>query len=110
MFNPDVHGQKKNSMVKKHSPAIEVTKCDTQDEFNVEDLFGKVFGIERVHLLQKSDRLQDVIEKLQLVPEKKLVYVEENHCLREDASYTVHNTLTLGDLLNYLCPSSEDML
>ena len=78
------------------------------EPFQIEELFGKVFGIERVQLLHKTDRLQDVIEKLQLIPESKLIYAEENHTLPEDASYTVHNTLTLGDLLTYLCPSPQE--
>ena len=41
----------------------------------MDDLFGKVFGIERVHILNKSDSLRDVIEKISLVPEHKLVYI-----------------------------------
>ena len=48
------------------------------DKLQIDDLFGKVFGIERVHLLKKSDRLIDVIEKISIVPENKLVFVEEN--------------------------------
>lgn len=34
------------------------------NETSIEDMFGKIFGIERVHLLQQNDRLQDVTEKL----------------------------------------------
>ena len=47
-------------------------------EFQIDDLFGKIFGIERVHVMKKSDKLQDVIEKISIVPENKLVYIEEN--------------------------------
>jgi hypothetical protein len=48
-------------------------------------LFGKIFGIERVHILNKTDTLREVIEKISLVPENKLLYVERN----EDGSYIV---------------------
>ena len=41
-------------------------------------MFGKIFGIERVHILSKKDRLKDVIEKIQLIPESKLVFIEKN--------------------------------
>jgi len=41
----------------------------------IEDLFGKVLGIERVLLLKKNDTLRDVIEKISLIPESKLAYL-----------------------------------
>jgi hypothetical protein len=65
-------------------------------------LFGQIFGIERVHIIKKTDRLQDVIEKIAIVPEHKLVYVEEN-----EKTYSVQNILTQGELLNYLCRSDD---
>jgi pyoverdine/dityrosine biosynthesis protein Dit1 len=58
-------------------------------ELQIDSLFGKIFGIERMHILKKTDRLQDVIEKIAIVPEHKLVYVEDN-----DGCYTVQNILT----------------
>lgn len=78
------------------------------EDVQMDDMFGKVFGVERVHLLHKSDRLQDVVEKVQIIPENKLVYVESNHEREDDASFKVFNTLTLGDLLHYLCPIADE--
>jgi len=54
--------------------------------------------------MKKSDKLQDVIEKISIVPENKLVYIEENP--NNKNSFQVQNILTQGDLLTYLCPSS----
>ena len=48
------------------------------DELEIDDLFGQIFGIERVHILKKSDALISVIEKITIVPENKLVFIEEN--------------------------------
>ena len=74
--------------------------------FGIDDLFGKIFGIERVHILKKQDTLQDVLEKISIVPEHKLLYIERTS---GQDSYAVQNVLTLGDLLTYLCPTqSED--
>jgi hypothetical protein len=43
----------------------------------VDDLFGKIVGIERVLLIDKAkDTLVDVIEKINLIPEHKLLVVE----------------------------------
>lgn len=43
----------------------------------VDELFGKIVGIERVLLLDKiQDTMVDVIEKINLVPEHKLLVVE----------------------------------
>lgn len=81
---------------------------DLLEHVQLDDMFGKVFGIERVHLLHNSDRLQDVIEKVQLIPENKLVYVETNHEREEDASFKVYNALTLADLMQYLCPTTDE--
>jgi len=77
-----------------------------QANFVIDDLFGKIFGIERVHILKKQDNLQDVLEKISIVPENKLLYIEKT---TGQDSYAVQNVLTLGDLLTYLCPTqSED--
>ena len=62
---------------------------DDKEELQIDSLFGKIFGIERMHILKKTDRLQDVIEKIAIVPEHKLVYVEDN-----DGCFTVQNILT----------------
>jgi hypothetical protein len=67
-------------------------------------LFGHIFGIERVHILKKTDRLQDVIEKIAIVPEHKLVYVEDQE---NSNSFRVQNILTQGELLNYLSRQDE---
>lgn len=58
-------------------------------ELQIDNLFGHIFGIERVHILKKTDRLQDVIEKVAIVPEHKLVYVED-----KEGSFSVQNILT----------------
>jgi hypothetical protein len=42
----------------------------------IENLFGKIYGIERVLLMKKSDALKEVIEKITLIPESKLLYVD----------------------------------
>ena len=69
-------------------------------------MFGKVFGIERVHILRKEDTLKDVIEKICLVPENKLVFIEQNK--DDSASFTVQNVLTLKDFLTFICPTLPD--
>ena len=71
----------------------------------IDDLFGKVFGIERVHILQRKDNLQDVLEKISIVPENKLVYVERGNSEEE---FLIQNVLTLGDVLTYLCPNHAE--
>lgn len=86
----------------------------------IDQLFGRIFGVERVHVLNKGDRLQDVIEKISIIPENKLVYVEdtptgaskpqaneESDDEDDNLAYQVRNILTLGDLLTYLCPSQQ---
>ncbi len=42
----------------------------------VDELFGKILGIERVLLCNRSDTLLEVIEKINLIPEHKLLVVE----------------------------------
>ena len=44
---------------------------------NVEDLFGQILGIERVLLVNRqTESLLDVIEKIAVIPENKLVFVD----------------------------------
>jgi len=91
----------------------------------IDSLFSRIFGIERVHVLNKNDRLQDVIEKISIIPENKLVYVEENPIVGANGQvlpgnadsddeegakngYKISNILTLGYLLTYLCPSQQE--
>ena len=58
--------------IDEHSPLDAAQQAD----FVIDDLFGKIFGIERVHILKKQDNLQDVLEKISIVPENKLLYIE----------------------------------
>lgn len=58
-----------------------------------------------MHLLKKTDSLIDVLEKIILIPENKLVYVEESGYKE---GFTVLNVLTLKDLLNYVCPTAHE--
>lgn len=89
-----------NNFVQQNNPA-----AGLDNEFQIDDMFGKIFGIERVHIMKKSDKLQDVIEKISIVPENKLVYIEENP--NNKNSFQVQNVLTQGDLLTYLCPTGS---
>jgi hypothetical protein len=86
-------GQRANSQSKIH----------LNQQFKIDDLFGKIFGIERVHILKRSDSLKDVIEKITLAPENKLVYIEHNNEGKD--SFLVQNVLTLKDFLAYVCPT-----
>lgn len=43
---------------------------------SVDELFGKILGIERVLLCDRSDTLLEAIEKINLIPEHKLLIVE----------------------------------
>ena len=51
-------------------------KLQSEEALVIEDLFGKVLGIERVLLVKKKDTLRDVIEKITLIPENKLVFMD----------------------------------
>jgi len=43
----------------------------------VDELFGKILGIERILLIDRQqDSLLDVIEKINLIPEHKLLVIE----------------------------------
>lgn len=48
----------------------------SEQDLQIEDLFGKIYGIERVLLMKKSDTLKEIIEKITLIPECKLLYVD----------------------------------
>jgi len=80
---------KKKSIKRKDSIRAEQNFKFDDKELQIDHLFGHIFGIERVHILKKTDRLQDVIEKIAIVPEHKLVYVEDI-----DGSFSVLNILT----------------
>jgi hypothetical protein len=43
---------------------------------SVDELFGKILGIERLLLCDRSDTLLEAIEKINLIPEHKLLIVE----------------------------------
>lgn len=68
----------------------------------IEDLFGKIFGIERVLLMKKSDTLKEVIEKITLIPESKLLYVDIELCCPK-----VKNMLALSDLFAYIATNKQ---
>jgi hypothetical protein len=76
---------------------FEKQKVTNDKDLEIEDLFGKVFGIERVLLLKKNDTLKEVIEKITLIPESKLVYVDV-----EQGFPKVKNMLALSDLFAFL--------
>lgn len=76
---------------------LEKQKVTNDKDLEIEDLFGKVFGIERVLLLKKNDTLKEVIEKITLIPESKLVYVDV-----EQGFPKVKNMLALSDLFAFL--------
>ncbi len=73
------------------------TQLKTESELQIEDLFGKIYGIERVLLIKRRDTLRDVIEKITLIPESKLVYVDV-----EQGQPKMKNLLSLSDLFEYL--------
>lgn len=61
----------------------EETKVDGEMHFRVDhyestdDLFGQIYGIERTIIIdQAEDTLLNLIEKIALIPENKLVLVE----------------------------------
>lgn len=72
-------------------------KLKSEQDLVIEDLFGKIFGIERVLLLKKQDTLRDVIEKITLIPESKLVYIDV-----EQGYPKMKNMLSLSDVFEYL--------
>lgn len=101
--NDDPTRRKRKQSIKGNSKPHQVNRDDGHDDILIDDLFSNIFGIERVHILTKSDSLQDVLEKVTLVPEHKLVYVE-----KEEDQFIIQNVLTLGDLLTYICPGHQE--
>jgi hypothetical protein len=72
---------------------------------SVDQLFGKILGIERVLLCDHSDTLLQTIEKINLVPEHKLVVVEPSAVEYKDGFVwkpQVKNVITLSDVFNVL--------
>ena len=71
------------------------------EDLQIEDLFGKIYGIERVLLMKKTDALKEVIEKITLIPESKLLFVDVETL---DQTYypKVKNMLALSDLFAYI--------
>ena len=64
-------------------------------------MFGKIYGIERVLLMKKSDALKEVIEKITLIPECKLLFIDIE--TKDQIQYPkVKNMLALSDLFAYI--------
>ncbi len=61
-----------------------------EQQTSIETFFGKILGIERLHLFGESDTLREVIEKINLVPESKLVNIDKNRAT---------SILSISDLL-----------
>jgi hypothetical protein len=71
---------------------FEENKMTTENEMHynlitryeqTDDLFGHIYGIERTLLIDQSeDTLLNLIEKITLIPESKLVLVEPMHVLK----------------------------
>lgn len=68
-----------------------------QEEIEIEELFGKIYGIERVLLYNEDDTLKDVIEKISLVPECKLMYVD-----MKNGQPQIKNLISLSDIFSYI--------
>eukprot|EP00347_Sterkiella_histriomuscorum_P010749 403375069 len=98
--------KKQNQQMQEEQKKLE-NKTDTQklsqlQDVDIEDLFGKVLGIERVLLMKKNDTLKDVIEKISLIPESKLIYVDV-----EQEYPKIKNILSLTDLFKYLASQQK---
>jgi len=59
------------------SPSQSSNTLTKQKKIKIEQLFGKVLGIERVLLISPTDSLQDIMLKVAEVPEQKLVFFEK---------------------------------
>lgn len=92
---------KEPDAVEEKVKATAVNKLSSED-LQIEDLFGKIFGIERVLLMKKSDALKEVIEKITLIPEAKLLYVDV-----EQGYPKVKNMLALSDLFAYIATNKQ---
>ena len=65
----------------------------------VDDLFGKILGIERVLLCDKQyDTLEQVIEKIGLIPEHKLLVVERVQSKNLLTRPQVRNVISYSDI------------
>jgi hypothetical protein len=70
---------------------------------SVDDLFGKIVGIERVMLIDKTkDTLVEIIEKINLIPEHKLLVVEPVAVMIQDRRVfkpKVRHVVSLTDVM-----------
>jgi hypothetical protein len=67
----------------------------------VDELFGKILGIERVLLCDRSETLYEIIEKINLIPEHKLLVVEPTKVFIRDKAFIkplVKNVISLSDV------------
>ncbi len=67
----------------------------------VDELFGKILGIERVLLCDRSETLFEIIEKINLIPEHKLLVVEPKLIYIDDKPVVkpvVKNVISLSDV------------
>jgi hypothetical protein len=97
----DVLKQEDLSSMGRHDPETVLAGRTGLEDLQIEDLFGKIYGIERVLLMKKTDALKEVIEKITLIPECKLLFVDVE--TQEQTSYPkVKNMLALSDLFAYI--------
>lgn len=97
----DVLKQEDLSSMGRHDPETTLAGRTGLENLQIEDLFGKIYGIERVLLMKKTDALKEVIEKITLIPESKLLFVDVE--TQEQTSYPkVKNMLALSDLFAYI--------
>ena len=94
--------EKKGTEEDTHKMQQKLTQINSEQELQIEDLFGRVYGVERVLLLKKTDTLKDVIEKITLIPECKLLYVDI-----EQGYPKVKNMLSLSDLFAYIATNKQ---
>jgi len=66
-------------------------------EVEVEHLFGKIMGIERLMLINKNDNLRDFIEKVSAIPENKLAYIEN-----QNGQINLKSLVSLSDIFQYI--------
>jgi len=55
--NDDPTRRKRKQSIKGNSKPHQVNRDDGHDDILIDDLFSNIFGIERVHILTKSDSL-----------------------------------------------------
>eukprot|EP00349_Pseudokeronopsis_sp_Brazil_P007315 CAMPEP_0202958754 /NCGR_PEP_ID=MMETSP1396-20130829/3019_1 /ASSEMBLY_ACC=CAM_ASM_000872 /TAXON_ID= /ORGANISM="Pseudokeronopsis sp., Strain Brazil" /LENGTH=136 /DNA_ID=CAMNT_0049676969 /DNA_START=1103 /DNA_END=1513 /DNA_ORIENTATION=+ len=82
-------------------PNIQVDRdgleAEESDDIEMESLFGKVLGIERLMMVNKTDTLRDFIEKIVTVPENKLAYIEH-----QNGFINLKSIISLSDIFLYL--------